>query len=277
MVTAVVIAFIAVGIAVGLAVTGLLQIADLRRSLVDLRAELLEAVERVADRAGELAISTVKDAVTQLKISREEWDKAIGSQRQHTGLLYLSADADVTKAGDLATELADYTVRDLEHQVTTGAAPLTLRGGFHSGQPAVLDVLPRLIEKLIGAIGAEQLYSQNDGPYGRKFYVRWPAGAAEPASLFGSLLSPAPASDGDGPVPGAAELAALLDVVRDGYPVVLHFGSLVVVNILVGAAYGFAPPGWTGPTEQQKETAVTGIGTNLLTQIGATGITDLSQ
>jgi hypothetical protein len=277
MVTAVVIALIAVAIAIGLAVTGLLQIADLRRGLGDLRAELLEVADRGAKRAGDLASSAVKDAVTQLEISREEWDKAIGSQRQHSGLLYLSADADVTKAGDLATELADYTVRDLEHQVITGSAPLTLRGGLYSGQPAVLDVLPRLIDKFISAIGAEQLYSQDDGPYGRKFYVRWPEGADEPASLFGSLLSPTPASDGDEPVTGAPELAALLDVARDGYPVVLHLGSLVVMNILVGAAYGFAPPGWTGLTTGQKETAVTGVGVNLLTQIGATGITDLSQ
>ena len=336
MLWAVVIAFIAVAIAIGLAVAGLRQIVEVRDSLGSLRGELAEAVERGAEQAGETARKKVDWALTQLDISRKKYDEAVGSQRQHSGLLYLSADADVTKAGDLAAELANYTLRDLEHQASTGLAPLILRGGLYSGQPAVLDVVPDLITAFIGALGAELLYSQDDGTHGRKFYVRWPAGADDPASLLGSLLGtpasgdhtagpdsaagepgpeselepepalaaagdgssgPVPAADdaaepapavvtapglaasgnGSGPARGAAELEALLDAVRHGHPAVLHLGPLVVMNTQAGIAAGFALPGWKGLTADQQKTAVTGVGANLLTQIKATGITDLSQ
>jgi hypothetical protein len=313
MLSAIVIAFIAVAIAIGLAVAGLRQIAAVRNRMDSLRAELDEAVKRGAKEAGEIASKKVEMALRQLEVSKDKYEEAVGSQREHSGLLYLSADTDVTKAGTLATELADYTLRDLEHQVITGSAPLILRGGLYSGQPAVLDVVPDLIRAFIGAIGAEVLYSQDHGSRGRKFYVRWPTGAGEPATLLGSLLATATAGNGtagtastaaaaDGPEPapaatddsasgsasaaddtaapvldGTAELDALLDAVRYGHPAVLHLGPLVIMNIEAGTEAGFAPRDWTGLDEDQRQTAETGVGPNLLNQIDATGIIDLSQ
>jgi len=270
MLSAFLIALIAV-IAVGLLVA-LPQIARLR---TDLRTELAAAVKQGADQAGEVASKKVEMALTQLEISRKNYDEAVGSQRRHTGLLYLSADADVTKAGDLATELASYVVRTLDHQVTAGSAAPVLRGGLYSGQPAVLDVVPELVEKLIAAVGAELLYSQDHGSDGREFYLRWPARAGGPAAELSTLLTQARASSSDGgPAPQAAALKVLLDAACDGYPAVLVFGPLVVVNADLGIKAGFAPRHWEGLTDVQKKNAATGEG-DLLTEIEATGVTDL--
>src|SRR5215469_5644800 len=186
---AVVIAFVAVAIAIGLAVAGLRQIAEVRSGLEGFKAELRDAAKRGADQAGEVAAKKVEFALKQLEVSKQNYEEAVGTQRLHTGLLYLSADSDVTHAGGLADELARYTVRTLDHEASLRSAPLILRGGLYSGHPAVLDIAPRLIRRFIGAIGAELLYSQDDGLHGRKFYLRWPAGADELAALLRSLLA----------------------------------------------------------------------------------------
>ena len=333
---AVVIAFVAVAIAIGLAVAGLRQIAEVRSGLEGFKAELRDAAKRGADQAGEVAAKKVEFALKQLEVSKQNYEEAVGTQRLHTGLLYLSADSDVTHAGGLADELARYTVRTLDHEASLRSAPLILRGGLYSGHPAVLDIAPRLIRRFIGAIGAELLYSQDDGSHGRKFYLRWPGGADELAALLRSLLAgsdgaagsadeqePAQAAAGDGAsgasdgteadepepaqaaagadtadtteaeepqpaqaaagddtaegVPGVAELDALFDAVRYGHPVALHIGQLVAMNVQVGTAAGLAPEDWMSLTEDQQETAITGIGGNILEQIGATAVIDLSQ
>jgi polyhydroxyalkanoate synthesis regulator phasin len=278
MLSAVVIAFIAIAIAIGLAVAGLRQIAAVRHRLDGLRAELDEAVERGARRAGEVARSTVDDAVTQLKISREDYDKAIGSQRRRTDLLYLSADAGVSKADRMVTDLERYAVRTLEHQVTSDPAPMILRAGLYSRQPAVLDVVPDLIDSLLASLEADMMYRQDDGNDGWKFYLRWPAGSDEPATLLGSLLTQARAGDGAaGPDSGVVELRALLSVLIHGGRAVLILGPLVVVaTTRDDTSAGFAPDGWQGLTVAQKQTAVTGDGPGILTEIGATDIVDLS-
>jgi hypothetical protein len=64
--------------------------------------------------------------------------------------------------------------------------------------------------------------------------------------------------------------------VRYGHPVVLHIGRLVAMNIQAGTAAGLAPEVWMRLTEDQQETAITGIGANILEQIEATDVIDLS-
>ncbi len=277
MLSALVIAFIAVAVAIGLAVAGLLQIAQLRHSLEGLIPKLEAEVKAGADLAASLASSKVADAVTQLQISREEYDKAIGSQRRRTDLLYLSADAGVSKADRMVTDLERYAVRTLEHQVTSEPAPMILRAGLYSRQPAVLDVVPDLIDSFLAALEADLMYRQDDGNDGWKFYLRWPAGSDEPATLLGSLLARATA-DGSaaGSDSGVVELRALLSVLTHGGLAVLTLGPLVVANTPDGTSAGFAPAGWLGLTVDQKQTAVTGVGPSIMTAIGATGIVDLS-
>src|SRR5215469_9143270 len=187
MLAAVVIAFIAVAIAIGLAVAALVRIAKLRRSLEGLAPKLADDVKAGADRAASVASSIVADAVTQLKISREDYDKAIGSQRRRTDLLYLSADAGVSKADRMVTDLERYAVRTLEHLVAREPAAVILRCGLYSRQPAVLDVVPDLIDSFLAALGADVTYRQDDGKDGSKFYVRWPAGADDPRARLAAL------------------------------------------------------------------------------------------
>src|SRR5215475_10724646 len=155
MLSAVVIAIIAAAIAIGLAVAALLRIAELRHSLDGLTATVETEVKAGADLAASVASSKVADAVTQLQISREEYDKAIGSQRRRTDLLYLSADAGVTRADQMVTELERYAVRTLEHQVAQEPAAVILRCGLYSRQPAVLDVVPDLIDGFLATLGAD--------------------------------------------------------------------------------------------------------------------------
>jgi hypothetical protein len=276
MLLAVVIAFIAVAIAIGLAVTGLLQLAELRRGLEGLAVKVEADVKAGADRAASVASSTVEDAVTQLKISREQYDKEIGSQRRRTDLLYLSADAGVSKADRMVTDLERYAVRTLEHQVTSDPAPMILRGGLYSREPAVLDVVPDLLDSFLAAIEADLMYRQDDGMDGWKFYLRWPAESSEPATLLGWLLTEATADDSASGPQGAIELRALLSVLTHGGRAALVIGPLVVENREGGTAAGLAPAGWRGLTEDQKQTAVTGIGPAILPAIGATGIVNLS-
>jgi hypothetical protein len=275
MLVAVVIAFIAVTIAIGLAVTGLLQLAELRRSLESLSLKLEADVKAGADLAASVARSKVEDAVTQLKISREEYDKAIGSQRRRTDLLYLSADAGVTKADRMVTDLERYAVRTLEHQVASEPAPMILRGGLYSREPAVLDVVPDLIDSFLAAIEADLMYRQDDGADGWKCYLRWPAESSEPATMLGWLLTEATTNgSAAGPV-GAIELRALLSVLTHGGIALLALGQLVVANTPDGTFAGLAPAGWRGLTEDQKQTAVTGIGRSIMDWIGATGVIPL--
>lgn len=276
MVAAVVIAFIAIAIAIGLAVAGLLRIAALRHGLDNLSAKLAADVKAGAEQAASVAGSRVADAVTQLQISREEYDKAIGSQRRRTDLLYLSADAGVSKADRMVTDLERYAVRTLEHQVTSEPAPVILRGGLYSREPAVLDVVPDLLESFLAAIEADLMYRQDDGEDGSKFYLRWPAESSEPATLLGLLLTEATASDSPSGPDGAVELGALLSVLTHGGRAGLVLGPLVVENREDGTAAGLAPAGWRGLTEDQKRTAATGTGRSILTAIGATGIVSLS-
>ena len=277
MLSAVVIAFIAVAIAIGLAVAALVRIAELRHSLEGLATKLADDVKAGAEFAASVASSKVADAVTQLTISREDYDKAIGSQRRRTDLLYLSADAGVTKADRMVTDLERYAVRTLEHQVTSEPAPVILRAGLYSRQPAVLDVVPDLMDSFLTALGADMMYRQDDGKDGWKFYLRWPQGSDEPASLLGTLLTQASTdTTGAAPDSGAAELRALLSVLIHGGLAALTLGPLVVANTPAGTAAGFAPAGWRGLTEDQKQTAVTGIGPAIMTSIGATGVVDVS-
>jgi hypothetical protein len=277
MLTAVVIAFIAVAIAIGLAVAGLLRTAQLRQGLEALRANIAADVKAGAEQAASVASSKVADAVTQLQISREEYDKAIGSQRRRTDLLYLSADAGVSKADRMVTDLERYAVRTLEHQVTSEPAPMILRGGLYSREPAVLDVVPDLIDSFLAAIEADLMYRQDDGTDGWKSYLRWPEESSEPATLLSVLLIRATGSDGEGePDSGSVELRALLSVLSQGGRAGLVVGPLVVVNREDGTQAGIAPAGWRGLTEDQKRSAVTGIGPSILTSIGATGIVDIT-
>jgi len=277
MLTAVVIALIAVAIAIGLAVAGLLRTSELRNSLKDLSAKLAEDVRAGAEQAGNVASSRIADALTQLQISREEYDNAIGSQRRRTDLLYLSADEGVSKADRMVTDLERYAVRTLEHQVASEPAPVILRGSLYSREPAVLDVVPDLIDSFLASLGADLMYRQDDGDDGWKSYVRWPAASDKPAILLGRLLGQATAKGGAAPLDsGVAELQALLSVVSHGGRAGLALGPLVVVNTKDGTVAGIAPTGWRGFTEEEKQTAVTGVGAGIMAAIGATAVVEIS-
>jgi hypothetical protein len=281
-VTAVVIAFIAAAIAIGLAVAGLLQIDKLRRRVEYLTTKLEQDVTAGAERAGSVANSKIEDALTQLKISRAEYDQAIGKQRRRTDLLYLSADAGVSKADQMVTDLEHYAVRTLEHQVTSAPAHPIERGALYSKEPAVLDVVPDLIDSFLASLGADRMYRQDDGEDGWKSYLRWPADSDESAALLRPLLAQARAGGGadgttDGaPVAGVPELRALLSVLVHGGRAAIALGRLVVANTPTGTWAGFAPDGWPGFTEDQKRTAVTGVGSSLMTAIDAADVVEIT-
>jgi hypothetical protein len=68
-----------------------------------------------------------------------------------------------------------------------------------------------------------------------------------------------------------------MHAMRDGGLAVAYFGPLVVANTAENFWAGLAPADWRGLDEDQKTTAVKGVGPSLLTQIGSEVIAEISR
>lgn len=261
------------------------QIAGLAVALEDHGAQLAQQQKDLESLRTQLGVATSRlgESAEQLKISREEYDAAVKQQALLLGQLrlqadahFLAANADAVQAARLVTELEQYAIRTLEDEAAAGPRARILRGGLYARQLSVLDVVPELAAGFLAALQASTMYRQEDGPHGARFYLRWPATASAPDLVLAALLTAAthpPAGQED---PGTAQLRAVLHALHDGGPAVLHLGPLVLARTRDRMLAGIAPAGWRGLDDLQKTAAVEGIGPNLLSQIGAAHVTDLT-
>src|SRR5215467_8819324 len=175
---ATVIACIALAIAIGVVPWAWVWL--LQRGRTALLAEVDERVD-VANR-------TVAMALEQLNVSRENFETALQNamkMRERANAHFMTADFDAHRADRRLTDLEQYIVTTLEHQVTAGTTPLILRGGLYAQQLSVMDAMPGLVEGFLAALGAHLTYRQDDGLDGSTFYVRWPGGKPAPRDLLG--------------------------------------------------------------------------------------------
>lgn len=265
---AVVIAVIALVVAVG--------VVFVNRALMLRNREVL-----LADVKNEIGAADKKFAlqIAQLKVSQDNYDEAVESYRKmrdRAQAHFLTADSDADRADRRLNELERHTRRTLEHLATTGAKPLILRGGLYVQQLPVLDIVLELADKFVVAVGADLMYRQDDGPDGSTFYLRWPVDKA-PRDLLDSLTRAAAhcrsdssdSSDSGAPLPGTAELRAVLDALRDGGLGVLYLGPLILQRTKTCTLAGFLQPGFQRLTEPQKISAVNGTGPSLMADLGA--------
>lgn len=246
---AVVIACIALAIAiVGVAAGWVLLVRNREVLLADVRNE------------ADLASKTFDLQLQQLKVSQENHDEAVENyqkMRQRAQAHFLTADSDADRSDRRLTELERFTKRTLEYHATTGAKPLILRGGLYVQQMPVLDIVLGIVDKFIVAVGADLMYRQDDGPDGSTFYLRWPVDQA-PRDLLDSLTKAAAgdSSSDDTAMPGADELRAVLDALRDGGLGALYLGPLILTRTKSCIQAGFLSPGFHCLTEEQKKKAV---------------------
>ena len=272
-----------------LAVAGRRRLGALQTALADCTARLQQQQERLQATSNEItnANRAINGAREQLAVSQENYDSAIrehaatiGELRQWAAAHLTSADNEAVQSARLVTELERYAVRTLEDQVATVTKPIILRGGLYARQLAVLDIVPELVAGLLTDVQASLLYTQYDGTHGRRFYIRWPGegpgNSPSPEFLLGSLLQAAELPDGTAP-PGSARLRDVLHALHGGGPAMLYLGPLVVARTPTRMLAGLAPAGWPGPDDDQATTAWTGLGPDLLEQIGASGVVNLTE
>ncbi len=269
---AVVIACVALAIAIAVIfVVWVLMLRNREVLLADYRNEVGLAEKRLALQ------------LAQLKVSQDDHDEAAESYRKmrdRAQAHFLTADTDASRVGEKLDELERYTKRTLEYHATDGSKPLILRGGLYVQQLAALEIVLKLADKFLLAIGADLMYRQEDGPDGSNFYLRWSTDKA-PRDMLGSLTRDAhgssDSSDGSAPSPGAAELWAVLEALRDGGLGVLYLGPLILLCTKTCIQAGFLPPNFHCLTEPQKRNAVNGTPPNLMTELGVAVFLEFKQ
>jgi len=285
---ALVVAGIALALAAVTALVGRRWKAVLNAALdqSDTRLEALEAELRSLNNEISFAKKEVAAAKEQLSVSRENYDEAavkharrIARMRPWADVHFAAVDTHAVQTGQLLKELEQYAVRSLEHEAAAGPESRILRGGLYARQPSVLDLGPELVDNLLAALQARVMYRQPDEPHGTKFYLRWPETARPPELEFGSLLTADSAADApDSAEPGTAQLRAVLHALHDGGPAVLHLGPLIVARTAARMSAGIAPTDWRGHLEDgQKTAAIEGTGPDLMAEIGAEQVADLTE
>jgi hypothetical protein len=228
----------------------------------------------------ELARRQITMGLEQVNVSRLNYDAAVDDyrkMRERAQAHFLTADFDANRAAQRLEELQRYTKRTLEYDARTGAKPLILLGGLYVQQLAALDIVLELVDKFLVAVDADLMYRQDDGPDGSTFYLRWPMNKV-PRDVLDSLTRDAHAeSDGSAPVPGAAELRAVLEAFRDGGLGVLYLGPLILLRTNTCIQAGFLPPGFHSLTEPQKRNAVSGTPPNLMADLGVAVFLEFKQ
>ena len=266
---AVVLACVALAIAIGVI---FLVWTLMQRNRKDLLADYRNAVD--------LADKTFDFRLAQLKVSQDNCDEAVESyrkMRERAQAHFLTADDDASRTDRRLDELERYTKRTLDYHATTGSKPLILRGGLYVQQLPVLDIVLELADKFLVAVGADLMYRQDDGPDGSTFYLRWPMDTA-PRDVLNSLTRAAHSStDVDAPLPGTAELRAVLEALRDGGLGVLYLGPLILLRTKTCIQAGFLPPSFQCLTEPQKRNAVNPDKPNLMTELGVAVFLEFKQ
>jgi hypothetical protein len=251
-------------------------LAELRQSIGAEVAQLQNELAKVAESTRETGAAETEQAAAEIAAATAGAAE-LDELRQWADRNFTAAAADAARTSQQVGELGRYTVGRLEHEAAgTKVTPKVLRCGVYAQQPAVVDIVPVLLDDLRAALGLEPLYGQPDGPQGVKSFVRWPGDQPSPELRLSSLLRDAIGDAGSGEA-GTEELRALLLALGDSGPAFVQFGPLVVAATDDLVAAGFVPASWAGLTSAQRQEAVTGSSPDLLGQLGATGITDLSR
>jgi len=280
-------AVVALVLAVGAIAIGVLA----RRDSATLTSELsarTEELRRLDDAVTKLqtdvdvATKGLDAAHVQVKVSREDLDKAVKAAEQQTEQLrqlwlradahFVSADSDAVEGTRLVTELEHYAVVSLEQQAT-GSRPRILRGGLYAQRP-VRELVPDVVDGFLTALQTGLMYRQADPPDGSRFYVRWPGDLPSPEILLDSVLKAASLAAKPGEPPATLELRTLLHTLQGGSTGFLFVGPLVIERLPTRILAGIAPAGWTGPSDEQKQQALDGNEPPLICQIGACQVLD---
>ncbi len=269
------------------------------RELNTLKAELQSLREKRLE--ADLAFKRLTRTVTELQLTREAADadaaesspedgarpaevdeKATERARQAVALrrwadgYFTAAANDAAQSAQILQELAHYVVRTLEQEaVTATAGSRIVRCGLYAKQPSVLDIGPGLLAEFGDALHADLAYQQSDGANGIKFYWRWPGGPA-PGLKLGSMLNEVVAGGAVDEASGVEQLKAVLSAVYDGGPSLLQIGPLLVARSEAGMSAGFVAASWPGLNSDQRAAVMAGNRPDLLTELGATGIQDLT-
>jgi hypothetical protein len=262
-----------------------ISIQSLTTGLAELRQSIGAEVAQLQNELAKVAESTRANGAAESEQAAAEAAVAtagaaeLDELRQWADRNFTAAAADAARTSQQVGELGRYTVGRLEHEAAgTKVTPKVLRCGVYAQQPAVVDIVPVLLDDLRAALGLEPLYGQPDGPQGVKSFVRWPGDQPSPELRLSSLLRDAIGdADADPGEAGTEELRALLLALGDSGPAFVQFGPLVIAATDDLVAAGFVPASWAGLTSAQRQQAVTGSSPDLLGQLGATGITDLSR
>jgi hypothetical protein len=239
-----------------------------------LEAELARAA-RSDDLEGADAAEAVASVMTGPEPDREAAAAALG-QLQQWFTHHLTAVADETAhTRQLVSELSQYTVGQLEREAREGIR--VLRCGLYARQPAVTDIGPMVLGELQKALSLEPLYRAADGPDGLRFFLTWPDDRQPPQPALRSLLRAAlDVTRAAEAVPGAVQLRAIILALRDGGPSLLQFGPLLIARTEAGLAAGFVPAHWAGPAADQVREVIAGTRPDLLRELGAQDVIDLT-
>jgi hypothetical protein len=308
-----VVALVGISVAAATALVGWHQVTLLRAALTQCDTNFQRGdaeMQSLRDKRAEtdLQVKRLAMTVTELLLSREATDKApsgpaegaepslvpaaaddkaaernrqaaaavAGLQRWADGHL-MAADTDATTSAQLVENLRQYVVASLEHEASRDHGARILRLSLFAEQPAVRDIGPKLMEGLWTELGAKPMYRQPEEPSGIRFYVRWAKDGHSPEDRLRSLLASARNS---GASPGdqeARRLQVLLAAVYDGGPCVLQFGPLLVARTPDSMGAAFVSASWPGLRAVQLAAARSGTAVDLLTGLGATDPTDLTE
>jgi hypothetical protein len=269
------------------------------RELNTLKAELQSLREKRLE--ADLSFKRLTRTVTELQLTREAADadaaesgtadggrpaeadekaaerarQAVALRRWADGYFTAAAD-DAAQSAQLLRGLARYVVRTLEQEAATATAgPHIVRCGLYAQQPSVLDIGPALLGEFRDSLNADLMYRQADGGSGIKFYWRWPGGPT-PSLKLGSMLNELVHGDGAEDTPGAEQLKAVLRAIYEGGPSLVQIGPLLVARTEAGMSAGFVAASWAGLDAEQRDAAISGSRPDLLAELGATGIQDLT-
>jgi hypothetical protein len=275
-------------------------VADFQTDVKNFQTVLQEAVDSaLADliakrKESDVEICRLKERLVTLEMRNDGPDSstlpAVVDERMTEGLSHLTdrltqmrqwADNHfIAAAGDAARtsvaqeELGRYITSTLDQEAAAAGSGI-LACGLYAQQPSALDILPPLAEELWSALGADLLYRQDDGPDGRRFYIRWPDGQQE-SKLRGLAYSAVTDNDTGQAGPEVTALQAILRAVYDGGPALLQLGPLLISRTGTAMCYGFARAGRLSLTAEQHAAVLAGSRPDLLRSLGAYGIIDLT-
>jgi hypothetical protein len=184
---------------------------------------------------------------------------------------------DAARTAKLVAQLERFAVRTLEDEVAASRpGSLVLPARLYAEQPCVLDIAPRLLDRLWSALGAELMYQHHDRDSTR-FFLRWPSGSPMPRLRLESLLKEVASGNSVPPAQnGTAELQALIRALAAGGPAVVQIGPMLLARTGARTCGGFVPPGWPGPGIDPLAAAIRGESVEAIGAHDVIGLTEWS-